>query len=83
MPHTNFPRDAVCMATSSELLTLVDSAVETRLAGGSIQSYSVGSVNIAYCPLTELVKLRDKLRAEVALANRSRMTFADMSMRVS
>jgi hypothetical protein len=53
------------MATSQELLTQVESAIEARLTGGAVQSYSIGGRNIQYISLTELYKLRDKLKREV------------------
>lgn len=71
------------MATSSELLTAVNNALDTRLTGGAVQSYAIRGVNISRDPLDKLVALRDKLRAEVAAANRGLFVYADKSGRVT
>jgi len=48
------------------LLDNVESAIDTRLTGGAIQSYSIGNRNLQYMTLSELTKLRDQLKAEIA-----------------
>jgi len=54
------------MATSAELLAAVETAISTRLSGGAVASYAVGSNNLRYMELPDLVAFRDKLKAEVS-----------------
>lgn len=57
------------MATAESLLASVETAIETRLAGGTVESYSIRGRNIAYVKLDELFKLRRQLTREVELAS--------------
>ena len=59
------------MATKQEMLDNVDNAINARLNGGAVQAYSIGGRNIQYSPLSELMKLRDQLRREVATSGGS------------
>jgi len=52
--------------TKQEILDNVELAINARLTGGAVQSYSIGGRNIQYISLSELLKLRDKLRQEIA-----------------
>lgn len=54
------------MATSAELLVLVEAAIETRLSGGAVQSYSIRGRQLQYMSLQELRNFRDQLRREVS-----------------
>ena len=65
------------MATATELLTAVETAIETRLAGGAVQSYTVNGVNIAKASLQELSDMRDRLRREVARGTMHGRVYAD------
>lgn len=58
------PLDA--RSTAAQLLDLVESALKARLEGGAVQSYAIRGRNLAYMALTELVHLRQQLRAEVS-----------------
>lgn len=52
--------------TKQEMLDNVENAINARLTGGAVQAYSIGGRNLQYIPLTELYKLRDQLRREIA-----------------
>jgi hypothetical protein len=56
------------MATKQEMLDNVETAINARMTGGAVQSYSIGGRNLQYITLTELIKLRDILRQEIASA---------------
>lgn len=49
-----------------EMLQNVENAINARLTGGAVQSYSIGGRNLQYITLTELTKLRDQLRKELS-----------------
>ncbi|MBI4970805.1 MAG: hypothetical protein HZC17_03085 [Candidatus Omnitrophica bacterium] len=49
-----------------EMLDNVENAINVRISGGAVQSYSIGGRNLQYIPLTELYKLRDQLKREIA-----------------
>jgi hypothetical protein len=53
------------MADAATLLASVEAAITARLAGGTVESYSIRGRNLAYVKLTELFELRDKLKREV------------------
>jgi hypothetical protein len=50
------------MPTNSELLTLVRTAIKTRLEGGAVESGMVDGINIRYASLAELWKLEESLQ---------------------
>lgn len=52
--------------TKQEMLDNVEAAINARMTGGAVQSYSIGGRNLQYITLTELIKLRDSLRQEIA-----------------
>lgn len=52
--------------TKQEMLENVETAINARMTGGAVQSYSIGGRNLQYITLSELIKLRDQLRREVA-----------------
>ena len=52
--------------SKEEMLENVENAINARLTGGAVQSYSIGGRNIQYAPLSDLYKLRDQLRREIA-----------------
>ncbi len=61
--------------TKQEMLKNVDAAINARMEGGAVQSYSIGGRNLQYISLAELIKLRSQLRQEIA-AGSSRSTYA-------
>lgn len=61
--------------TKQEMLANVETAINARMSGGAVQSYSIGGRNLQYINLSELIKLRDKLRQEVSSIG-SRTSFA-------
>ena len=48
------------------MLINVENAINARMTGGAVQSYSIGGRNLQYIPLPELMRLRDQLRREIA-----------------
>ena len=54
--------------SKQEMLENVENAINARVNGGAVQSYSIGGRNIQYIPLPELMKLRDQLRREIAIS---------------
>ncbi len=63
------------MATKQEMLENVENAINARMTGGAVQSYSIGGRNLQYITLSELMKLRDQLKQEVA-SGASRTSYA-------
>ena len=61
--------------TKKEMLENVELAINARMTGGAVQSYSIGGRNLQYITLSELMKLRDQLRQEVA-GGTSRTSYA-------
>jgi len=59
------------VATTAELIALVEAAIEARLAGRPVQSYSIDGRNIQYVSLQELFKVREQLQAEHGAQQRS------------
>lgn len=54
------------MATDVELLTLVNTAIETVLSGGAVQSYSVNGRSLSKYSLTDLMSLKEILEKKVS-----------------
>lgn len=52
--------------TKQEMLDNVENAINARITGGAVQSYSIGGRNLQYVLLPDLYKLRDQLRREIA-----------------
>lgn len=52
--------------TKQEMLENVENAINARVTGGAVQSYSIGGRNLQYVPLPDLYKLRDQLKREIA-----------------
>lgn len=52
--------------TAQKLLSLVETAIKARLEGGAVDSYEIRGRNLSRTPLPDLVKLRDRLKIEVA-----------------
>jgi len=52
--------------TKQEMLENVEIAINARMTGGAVQSYTIGGRNIQYIGIEELRKLRDQLRREIA-----------------
>jgi len=61
--------------TKQEMLNNLDTAINARMTGGAVQSYSIGGRNLQYISLSELLKLRDQLRRELA-AGKDTTTYA-------
>lgn len=55
--------------TKQEMLDNVENAINARMTGGAVQSYSIGGRNLQYISLDELLKLRGQLRKEIAGAS--------------
>ena len=54
------------MPSAQDLLTIVETAIQTRINGGTVESYNIDGQNVSKTPLKELFGIRDKLQAEVA-----------------
>ena len=52
--------------TKQVMLDNVETAINTIMTGGAVQSYSIAGRNLQKYSLTELTKLRDQLRREIA-----------------
>jgi len=52
--------------SKQEMLENVENAINARMTGGAVQSYSIGGRNLQYITLSELMKLRDQLKQELA-----------------
>jgi hypothetical protein len=59
----------VSAPTKQEMLDNVENAINARMTGGAIASYTIGGRNLQYITLTELIKLRDQLRKEITGSN--------------
>lgn len=65
------------MAVSKQdLLDKVEAALDARLSGGAVQSYSIGGRNLQYITLEELRKLRDQLKREITSESGNARTYA-------
>ena len=64
--------------TKAEMLAAVEEAIQTRLTGGAVASYRIGSRDLQYISLKDLMDLRGQLRKEVAAesTNKSYVSFA-------
>ncbi len=51
--------------TVQTMLDNVEAAINARLTGGAVQSYTIGGRNIQYCSLKELYDIRSLLRKEI------------------
>lgn len=69
--------------TKQEMLDNLETAINTRLTGGAVQSYAIGDRNLQYCTLSDLIALRDKLKKEIAAGSgfdtRTHVSFKDPS----
>lgn len=54
------------MASVSTLLEKIELAIEARLSGRQVESYSINGRNIAFTPLSELRAMRKELKRENA-----------------
>ena len=55
--------------TNQEMLDNLNSAINAKLTGGAIQSYSISGRNIQSFSLGDLINLRRELQAAVASEN--------------
>ncbi len=55
-------------ADPAALLTKVEAAIDARLEGGAVDSYSIDGRNLKYVSLTDLFAMRRKLAREVEVA---------------
>ena len=62
--------------SKQELLDKIEAAIDARLSGGAVQSYSIGGRNLQYVTLEELRKLRDQLKREIASESGNARTYA-------
>ena len=53
-------------ATKQEMLDAVNDAIQARLTGGAVHSYSIGGRNLQYITIKELMDLRANLQAGLA-----------------
>ena len=61
--------------TTQEMIENVENAINARMTGGAVQSYSIGGRNIQYMPLDQLKKLRKELKSEIT-SSKQRTTYA-------
>lgn len=55
------------MAVSAQtMLDNIEAAINSRLTGGAVASYSIGGRNLQYISLSELRQMRDQLKREIA-----------------
>ena len=52
--------------SAQEMLDAVEAAIQARLTGGAVQSYSIEGRNLQYVSLADLYKMRKELQTEVA-----------------
>ncbi|MBI5147757.1 MAG: hypothetical protein HZA37_01235 [Parcubacteria group bacterium] len=62
--------------SKQELLDKVEAAIDARLSGGAVQSYSIGGRNLQYVTLEDLKRLRAELKREIASAQGGGRTYA-------
>ena len=60
-----FKGDTVAVS-AQVMLDNIEAAINARLTGGAVQSYSIGGRNLQYISLSELRQMRDQLKREVA-----------------
>ncbi len=48
------------------LLDNLETAINARLTGGAVNSYSIGGRNLQYMSLKEMTEFRDRLKREIA-----------------
>lgn len=63
------------MAATQEMLDAVNNAINARLTGGAVASYSVNGRDIQYISLRELRELKNELQAQLAGEKGSARTF--------
>jgi len=63
------------MPTTQEMLDAVNAAINARLTGGAVASYSINGRNIQYIPLSELRDLKKELQAQVSAEKGGVRTF--------
>ena len=64
------------MATKQEMLENVENAINARMTGGAVQSYSINGRNIQYMPLTELRQMRADLMKEISARSGNSRNYA-------
>ena len=74
------------MGVYAERLVKIRAALDARLLGGEVESYSVGAVNLSLVPFETLAKLEIQYAAlaaneEAAANGASRIHFADLRPR--
>lgn len=53
-------------SNSRKMLEAVDAAIQARLSGGAVDSYTIKGRDASRTPIPDLIRLRDLLKAEVA-----------------
>jgi len=56
----------VSAPSKQEMLDNVENAINARMTGGAVQSYSIGGKNLQYMLLSELRAWRKQLKCEIA-----------------
>ncbi len=62
--------------TKQEMLENLETAINARMLGGAVQSYSINGRNIQYMNLTELRQLRKDLMAEISAQSGNSRNYA-------
>jgi hypothetical protein len=67
------------MATASERLAALETAIDAFVAGGMVRSYKTQGIEITRENLSEMRKYRNELRSEVAAGKIKGLQLADLS----
>ena len=62
--------------TKQEMLDNLETAINARMMGGAVQSYSINGRNIQYMPLTELRQIRKDLMVEISAQSGNSRNYA-------
>ena len=60
------------MAWTSADVTAVETAINARISGGAVQSYSIGGRSLSYMSLAELRELRREMLIELNASTTTR-----------
>lgn len=63
--------------TNQEMLDAVKEAIQARLTGGAVRTYSINGRDIEYYSLTELYDLKRKLERAISADNGNGRTFVE------
>ena len=62
--------------TKQEMLDNLETAINARMLGGAVQSYSINGRNIQYMTLTELRQMRADLMKEISARSGNSRNYA-------